>query len=135
MSKQGTLFDFEQNAYSQSVSAPASAPASRSTDPATSKIAARKFKATGKLKSHHMIVVRVLRANDGGMTFSEIFAAATIAEQSDLGDDKAVARRLPELEEMELVRRVRDDDLRSVSRACRVNGNKKSLWEAVEDRP
>src|SRR5678816_4572524 len=102
---QPNLFDSEPGAGPYANTA-----RSRATDPDTSKQAARTFKESGKLNVHLTIILRVLRAHPNS-TYSELFAAANLVERIDLGDDKAVARRLPELEEMGLAKVVLDDKL------------------------
>lgn len=122
--KQPNLFDVEPGPYGNAGAM------SRRADPETSKQAAKTFKESGKLNAHLTIVLRVLRKNPAS-TFSELFAAANVIERGDLVDDKAVARRLPELEKMGLAKRMLDDSLEPMKRACRITGSTKQLWMAV----
>ncbi len=72
-------------------------PAARSTDPATSHAAAREVTRNGVRDGQARAVLEALHGNPGSTT-------AELAKRSGI-DRHAVARRMPELEKLELVRR------------------------------
>jgi DNA-binding MarR family transcriptional regulator len=76
-------------------------PRSRRSDPSSSQRAEEKMRASGALKGQQLIALSMVRANPG----------RTSKELGSIGplDRYQVARRLPELEAMNLVYRVESD--------------------------
>ncbi len=94
----------------------------RSTDPPSSHEAAAKMRESGKLSRHCEIVLALVRANPG-RTYAEIYGTATAEQQRELHEAVAVARRLPDLEKVGLVRK-------GEARLCGVKGNRMVTWWA-----
>jgi len=107
--KQGLLFDVEPETKTPSTIDTLT----HRGDPETSREAARKLMAAGKLGLHRQIVLDGVKCCPGG-THSEIAAGTPL-------DWLQVARRLSELERAGLVRK-------GEPRICRVKGSRCTTW-------
>lgn len=94
---------------------------SRSTDPATSREAAKRQVRSGRARSHREAILHALQRNGGMLTAVELHGL--LPERLRIGRHE-VSRRLPELEEAGLVERC-------LPRVCRVNERRMVTWCAV----
>lgn len=99
-------------------------PMASPSDPETSRIAAERMASSGKVNSHMAIILGIVKRSSSadGMTNSEIFDAGTLAEKTELVDDKGISRRLLEMIRLGMLRR---DE--SEKRRCRVAGSLKTV--------
>lgn len=99
-------------------------PAAHANDPPTSHDAARQHTASGRRKRHAEIVLQLVR-REPGRTACELFAWATLGEQSVLGEQQEVRRRLTDLLHKALVRQ-------GPARGCEVRNTKQITWFSCE---
>lgn len=89
-------------------------------DPATSRAAAAAYDAGGKRGRHKGLVLALVRRHPG-LTACELWAAATPAEQADLGEMQRVRQRLTDLLNAGEVRQAE-------KRQCRQRGTAQVTW-------
>jgi hypothetical protein len=89
----------------------------RRSDPPTSRLAAAKALASGKVSARNENTLAFLRAREGEFTYREIAAAIGVGEAVD------VMRRLNSLRRRSLVEKIG-------VRKCSTNGNEMTTWRA-----
>ncbi|HZZ80968.1 MAG TPA: hypothetical protein VFE62_20875 [Gemmataceae bacterium] len=105
------------------------APHYRATDPETSRKAAAKHQASGKLSRNCTIVLAALQKHPRS-TYAELFAVLSSSERETIPDNKEVLRRLNDLRSRGLARNPTVAG-EIEKRACRVNGSTMQTWEAT----
>jgi hypothetical protein len=119
MDTQPSLFTYDQFGGANP------APLARRTDPPSSKKAAAKQKASGRINSGANIILAILRRAVRPCTYREIWSLGTDAERAKLHEANTVAKRLTILERRGLVRA-------GPERTCSVGGNDARVWELAE---
>lgn len=125
------MADTQRSLFTPDAYGSASLPHSRASDPETSRVAERQHRATGKLGRHAEIVMDLLRKRPGS-TYAELFAFASADVQKELGDNKEVARRLPDLVRDGLAETRIGPDGREAARTCSIKGSRMRVWYPTE---
>lgn len=94
-------------------------PASRATDPRTSRIAEQRMTRTGARLRQRDVILRIMRDRGESMTACEVAAAS-----DGRLDRYAVSRRLPEMEKSGHVSR-------AGARPFRVYGSQQTVWRVI----